>query len=352
MARRRKKPLVIKPDTATLLPLDDYEKIVVSFSGGKDSTACFLHALEAGVPIEKIELWHQCVDGAPEGRPGATNHFFDWPVTEAYVEAFAAAFGVRLLYQWKNGGIIGEMMKHDGRTSSSGFELPGGRTVTVGGTRGKIGTRLMFPAPTADLGVRWCTPYAKIDPDAKVYANDPRFKRGCTVCELTGERREESANRATYANVEPHKAATRVRRIEHWRPVIDWPEEEVWDILARWNVNPHPCYHLGWSRCSCISCIFGDPRDWASVRLIDSELFRTIEELEDTFGRTIRMDGLPVGQWADRECERGRGPYFDFDADRALVKLAMGRHYDPADIFVKGKWQRPRGAYGHSGGPV
>jgi hypothetical protein len=36
-----------------LLPLEDYDKIIILFSGGKDSTACFFKLLEMGVPIEK-----------------------------------------------------------------------------------------------------------------------------------------------------------------------------------------------------------------------------------------------------------------------------------------------------------
>ena len=51
-----------------------YDKYIVAFSGGKDSTACFLHLLECGVPVEKIELWHHDIDG--RGRT-----FMDWEVT-------------------------------------------------------------------------------------------------------------------------------------------------------------------------------------------------------------------------------------------------------------------------------
>lgn len=45
------------------LNLHSYDKYIVSFSGGKDSTACFLYLLDNGIPLEKIELWHQDVDG-------------------------------------------------------------------------------------------------------------------------------------------------------------------------------------------------------------------------------------------------------------------------------------------------
>ena len=41
-------PVEIKADTDTLLPLDEYDHIIVQFSGGKDSIAAFLHLLDLG----------------------------------------------------------------------------------------------------------------------------------------------------------------------------------------------------------------------------------------------------------------------------------------------------------------
>ena len=51
--------------------LGDYDRILVAFSGGKDSLACLLLLLEAGVPPSRIELHHHDVDG---DQP-----FIDWP---------------------------------------------------------------------------------------------------------------------------------------------------------------------------------------------------------------------------------------------------------------------------------
>ena len=57
--------------------LHSYDKYIVSFSGGKDSTACFLYLLDNGIPLDKIELWHQDIDGREDT-------FFDWEVTPDY----------------------------------------------------------------------------------------------------------------------------------------------------------------------------------------------------------------------------------------------------------------------------
>lgn len=46
-----------------IIDLFSYDKYIVSFSGGKDSTATFLYLLDYGVPTDRIELWHQDIDG-------------------------------------------------------------------------------------------------------------------------------------------------------------------------------------------------------------------------------------------------------------------------------------------------
>ena len=71
--------------------LHSYDKYIVSFSGGKDSTETFLYLLENGIPIHKIELWHQDIDG-----DGDT--FIDWEVTPDYCRKFAEAFGVKIYF--------------------------------------------------------------------------------------------------------------------------------------------------------------------------------------------------------------------------------------------------------------
>ncbi len=69
----------------SLLPLEDYDLIVVLLSGGKDSIACYYKLVELGVPKENIEFWHHDIDG---GHPSRR---MDWRCTQNYVKAFAEA---------------------------------------------------------------------------------------------------------------------------------------------------------------------------------------------------------------------------------------------------------------------
>jgi 3'-phosphoadenosine 5'-phosphosulfate sulfotransferase (PAPS reductase)/FAD synthetase len=329
-----------RPNTTFIRPLEWYDYLLVSFSGGKDSVALVLSLLKRGVPKEKILLLHQHVDG----EPGVDAPFMDWPCTESYCRAFARALGLRLLFQWRHGGFLREMLKDGARTAPVTFERLDGTTGTAGGIRGKLATRRLFPMPIADLGRRWCSSTLKIDVAAMAIAGEPAFK-GKRLLFLTGERRQESTARSKYAEAEEHRTHTRSRHVDHWRLVIDWTEAEVWAIMAEYQVQPHPAYRLGWGRVSCLACIFGQEDQWASVRKIAPETFEKIARYEEEFGKTIAMDGRTVRQLADK------GTPYPGTEDAALVALAMGKDY-PAEQVLTDAWQMPAGAFKHCGGPT
>lgn len=95
-----------------------YQKYIVSFSGGKDSTALLLFLLDNGVPRERIELWHQEIDGR-------SKNLFDWEVTPDYCRKVGEAFGIPVYFQWKVGGFQREMLRKNELTAPTCFELPG-----------------------------------------------------------------------------------------------------------------------------------------------------------------------------------------------------------------------------------
>ena len=88
-----------------LLPLEEYDLIVVLLSGGKDSVACFYKLLELGVPREKIELWHHDIDG---GHPSRR---MDWRCTQNYIKALSEAENVELRISYRVNGFFGELYR-------------------------------------------------------------------------------------------------------------------------------------------------------------------------------------------------------------------------------------------------
>jgi len=338
------------------IKLNVYDHYIVAFSGGKDSLACVLELLDQGVDRRKIELWHHSIDG----REGST--LMDWPITESYCRAIANELQIPIYFSWKKGGFEREMNRDKSLTAPCVFEYPdsednaiecgletavtGIKTATLGGVRGKPNTRKKFPQVAADLRVRWCSAYLKIDVCAKALINQPRFQGKKTLL-VTGERAEESKARSKYKTFEPHKTDNRegkrvIRHIDHWRPVHKWDEHKVWGIIKNHQIEPHPAYLLGWGRLSCMTCIFGSANQWASVNAVAQAKLKTISDYEKKFGLTIHRK-LSV----EDQVAKGT-PYASITKE--LVDLAMSTEYK--NRVLNPNWKLPAGAFAESTGPT
>lgn len=84
-----------------LLPLEEYDLIVVLISGGKDSIATYFKLRELGVPKSKIEFWHHDIDG---GNP---ERHMDWHCTQSYARKCMQV--LRILRKLRKAGKIHEV---------------------------------------------------------------------------------------------------------------------------------------------------------------------------------------------------------------------------------------------------
>ena len=319
-----------------------YQKYVVSFSGGKDSTALLLYLLENNVPRDRIELWHQEIDGR-------ARTLFDWEVTPDYCRKLGEAFGIPVYYQWKEGGFERELLRKESLTAPICFELPDGQIKRVGGINGKNNTRRKFPQPSPDLRVRWCSAYLKIDVCATALRSQERFKNIRTLV-LSGERGEESKQRSQYAIIEPDKADLRkgkhfYRHIDRFRPLRDWKESQIWDLLEKYRVRPHPCYFMGFGRCSCKFCVFGNQHQFASAACISKNISEELIRFEKEFGYTLKRN-------TDLKTLICQGkPYKQITPE--LARIATSYEYSHEIIIPDNqKWQIPSGAFKKCGGPI
>jgi len=339
----RNKPVPLPADiraSIPQLPLREYDHFIVCFSGGKDSLAMLLWLLQElrkeGIPWDRVELWHHLVDGAP----GSVS-VMDWRSTEGYVRQVAGSLGLPAYFSWREGGFIREMNRQEEATAPVTFESPEG-TVTVGGL-GPAGTRGKFPQVSADLSVRWCSPYLKIMVAGMALTNSPRF-RGKKVALLTGERRQESSARARYADCEPHRSDGNVRTAHQIRPILDWPERDVWGIIRSWGFIPHPAYWVGFGRCSCQTCIFLGDSEWALLRKLDPDRVDMLSELERGTGLTIhRTQSIPE--------RAGRSSPEILPHTRTLARIACNPYTLPVRVNPSG-WVLPPGAYRDTPGPT
>lgn len=116
-------------------------------------------------------------------------------------------------------------------------------------------------------------------------------------------------------------------------------------MLRRHGIVPAPAYRLGWSRLSCIACIFGNPDQWASLRDLAPERFESIAAHENRFGRTIHRTAS-IHDLANR----GR-PYRALIDQPDLARRALQHVWDEPVQIRPGDWVVPAGAFGGSSGP-
>lgn len=343
-----------------LLPLEEYDIVILLLSGGKDSVAAYFKLLELGVPKEKIEFWHHDIDGGhPERR-------MDWPVTQAYIKAFADAEGVRLRTSWRINGFFGELYRlgtsfpveyedcgevKTCRRSQTQTEWEQLRISTSPDKETELvhyGRRMRFPAKSGDLSRRWCSAYLKISVADTVIYHLEKTRSDAKILIVSGERRGESAGRSRYNEIELHRkhATAKAHRLVHqWRAVIDYSLRDVWEVLKRHKVTAHPAYTCGWGRCSCMCCIFSLPCHWAGIRELFPEIYEAFRQDEIRLNFTLdNKKALDEFVGDAKSCVYRGDP-------KALTQLVTGQ-FSRTDLYQSGEWKFPAGAFkGTNGGP-
>jgi hypothetical protein len=311
--------------------IDSNAKFLIAFSGGKDSVAMYLYIrYQLGIENDRIELHHHEVDGQAE-------NFFDWPCTTSYCSSFADSFGVDLLFSYRKGGIKREILRESETVQPVYYQQkPKGEFIEIPSKNLErfYSTRYKFPAVSADLRTRWCSGVVKIDVLSRVVSNNPAYKVGDFII-CTGERRAESTARSKYAEVEKYRAYSQKRNAILWRPVIDWSDEQVWAIIEKHKVQAHPAYMLGWSRCSCMTCIFSSPNTWASLNEINPLRVLSFRALE------IKINHTLYHKITLKEKVQKGTSFVDKNTDQYWINQALGEFTAP---IITNEWTLPRGA--------
>lgn len=352
-----------------LLPLECYGRIYVLFSGGKDSVCSVLNLLELGVPKEKIILLHHDLDGESDKK-------VDWPVTQAYCKAFAEAFGLQLRFSYREQGFYGELYRL-GSSNPVRFEDADGTVKRIEPKAWKrsvelkelivqaeldddmealqsyhkelesYGKRMKFPAKSADLSSRYCSASLKIEVGSIAITYQVDSHENCEILVVSGERRGESKNRSRYNMLELHRthAPTRKKRIvHHFRNVLEFSERDVWEVLKRNRVVPHPCYALGWGRASCCVCIFSSPGHFKGLKEILPSYYENIRNAEIELNFTLDNKKNLDDYIANATSCLYRG-------NEVAINQVITGTFLPEDILLNDseEWVYPAGAFNHAG---
>jgi len=209
-------------------------KYIISYSGGKDSTAALLYLYEQ-FPADQIDVAF-CDTG------------WETKTTYDYVE---------FVEKWCNEKGIGFY---------------------------RIVPPLQFEELVKQKGfpplvrARYCTSYLKIKPMQMFHSRYREIYPDFTI--VVGERAEESPSRAK----KPEKEFDdKYSHADIWRPLLRWTATEVFEFHKKHNFPINPMYRNGFTRVGCSPCIFARQADIVNIFKQYPEQIEKVREIEKVF---------------------------------------------------------------------
>ena len=270
----------------TIPRLEDYDRIVVSSSGGKDSQA-MLHyvarlAREAGVS-DRVVVLH-CDLGRME-----------WPGTLELVREQAAHYGFEV-----------EVTSRIGRLSTGGKGYERGEV--MGDLLHHVRRHGMWPGGNS----RYCTSDHKRGPSevmftelARQWREDTGERRAYRILDCMGMRAQESPKRAEKPQFEVRKDNGN-QRVDTWLPIQAWTVDRVWETIRSSGVRHHWAYDLGMPRLSCVFCVFASRDALRIAGRANTPLLREYVAVEREIDHTFQK-GRSLASVLE-EIERGDAP--------------------------------------------
>lgn len=223
---------------------------IVNISGGVDSTACYLLALERQQPFRAVMAdtgnEHERTIDYVHDLPRLTGG----PEIQTVRADFSQRIGVRRyrLELMRDGQIP----MGDGWTPEIIERVLGHLHPTGAPFIDMVLWKGRFPDTTR----RFCTTHLKMEP-IKNYATGPAIAEAIAaggsardVVNWVGVRRDESAARANAEEWETMDNASRV-----YRPLVEWSKDDCFALLKRHSVPPNPLYTMGSARVGCMPCL-------------------------------------------------------------------------------------------------
>jgi len=220
--------------------LAHFDRLVVSYSGGKDSTACLLWAVETGLPLRV--LWIDTGNELPE--------------TPDYLRYIEAMLGVTVETVRREGHSFDEMVR-----CRRMWPIPGRCEVSAATKREGFKTYLLA-------------------------TNTPQ-----TALLILGQRREESASRAALPDFSPIVRSG----LPCYRPILDWTLHDVFTYIGDKGIRAHPAYAKGRSRVGCVWCVNSRAADLVRDEMLYPERCAELRALRAEIG----LSSIPAGVGQD-----------------------------------------------------
>ena len=245
---------------------------VLSYSGGKDSTAMYLLLKELGIPgrvvfadtgwehpatYRQVEMISQLTGGVPVEVVSLDSVKFLDGIWRRYMQTLCAA-GVPVPLS-----VIRRKYKATRPTGNRFLDLAKGKG--------------MLPS----MFRRFCTEFLKINPIRdQIYQSI--WDEGKIVVSWQGVRRQESRARSHLPLFQllEHRQRKRDGGLYAFRPLIDWRLPDVWAMHDRHQYKRNELYDEGANRVGCFPCIMSSKAEIAMIARRYPERIDLIEEFE------------------------------------------------------------------------
>lgn len=244
---------------------------LVNVSGGKDSTATYLLAIESDRPFRAVfadtgnehEATYEYVARLSERTGG--------PAVETVRADFTARLAKHLAFvltKWPEQGIADAIVQE----AAALHEPTGNPYLDLCILKGRFPSRM----------AQFCTDELKVIPITTQVVG-PMLRAG-PVLQWLGIRADESVNRAKQPRYNRHESGSYL-----WRPIFRWSVEDVWAIHRRHGLVPNPLYALGFGRVGCMPCINCSKGEYAAIVRQFPEHLDRIARWEEIVGTASKL---------------------------------------------------------------
>nr|BDD46682.1 hypothetical protein 21 [Bacillales bacterium] len=262
---------------------------VLSVSGGKDSTAMWIYALEEGIDVYPVFA--------------DTGH--EHPLTYEYVDYLEKKLGPikrvkadftdqiarkreTVQTKWRKEGVSEDIIQQ----ALLVLHPTGNPFLDLCLWKGR------FPSTKA----RFCTQFLKVKPIFDdVYL--PLMDEGYHIISMQGVRAQESMERAKLSEIEETPEG-----IEIHRPLLNWLVGDVFSIHEKYGIEPNPLYKQGMTRVGCMPCINANK----------GELFEIARRYPSEIERVVKWEKLVA-----KASKRGESSFFSTRDGHGHIREAV-----------------------------
>lgn len=154
--------------------------------------------------------------------------------------------------------------------------------------------------------LRWCCYMFKTGPIARVIN---KMYRDQEVLTFYGIRRYESVARSKYNRVESDSESMKIRQQRVASPIFSWKDIDVWLYILAENIDFNDAYRLGYDRVGCWCCPNNNEKAEFLAKLFLTERYKKWRDFLVNFakriGKTDAENYIDSGKWKARQGGNG-----------------------------------------------